>query len=240
MNTYQGLKLQEEKVLSSQGSGFMDRVYLWSKKKELERREDEKRKKGQSDKERPLADLAGILFHPVNYFKHIYNRPMLENFALGMLWGGIGTMLGLFWQGLLEQKGLLQYPIPFATGTKEGSLIMLFVFVVPILIAAEILISTMIWSLSLLLVGGLKKEWGRVFQVVCHTQAAHLTGIIPVIGPWIGMFWKIIIQVIGIKNSMGISYGRTILAMILPFFLLLGILVALVAITSGLILSGLV
>ena len=73
--------------------------------------------------------------------------------------------------------------------------------------------------LLLCLVKGNTHGFEATFRVIAYSQAAQVWGIIPVVGSFIGWFWRAVIQVIGLKETHQISYGKIFFAFLIPFIL---------------------
>jgi len=59
------------------------------------------------------------------------------------------------------------------------------------------------------------------FKVVGYAEAAMVFNILPVIGPIVAFFYWIYLVITGIHSFHSVSKGRALLALFLPFFLLL-------------------
>jgi hypothetical protein len=52
--------------------------------------------------------------------------------------------------------------------------------------------------------------------MVAFSQSTKILELVPFVGGFVGWFWHLIVQVIGLREMHETSYWRTIIAMILP------------------------
>jgi hypothetical protein len=69
--------------------------------------------------------------------------------------------------------------------------------------------------------------------VVAYSQATQFLSIIPFIGGMAAFVWLIAIQIIGLREIHDTSYGRVVMAYLIPFISLLGIVAAAVIFLSA-------
>ena len=96
-------------------------------------------------------------------------------------------------------------------------------FLIPLLIFMGIVMAALMLHVSLFLVGGANEDFEATFRVVCYSAAPDLFGVLPLIGGLIGLFWKIYITVIGVREVHGISTARSVLAISLPSLVCCGL-----------------
>ena len=162
-----------------------------------------------------------VLFEPRHLFKsQNYPEGIKEPFAFGLLSGGLGDMLAFFWPVLLFSLGLL----PFGDSVfrqLNGIWISLTLMVgIPLAVVLKMFFYSGILHLMLLIVRGGKKGYKSTFRVVAYSQAALVWNIIPFMGSWIATVWKLVIQVIGLREIHHISYTKVIVAFLLPVFII--------------------
>ena len=162
-----------------------------------------------------------VLFQPGVLFKaRSYPEGLKEPLAFGLLIGGFGDMLAFFWPVLLFSLGLL----PFGDSVfrqLNGIWIFLTLMVgIPLAVVLKMFFYSGILHLMLLIVRGGKKGYKSTFRVVAYSQAALVWNIIPFMGSWIATVWKLVIQVIGLREIHHISYTKVIVAFLLPVFII--------------------
>ena len=177
-----------------------------------------------------LLTFKKALFQPGVLFKaRSYPEGLKEPLAFGLLTGGFGDMLAFFWPVLLFSLGLL----PFGDSVfrhLNGIWIFLTLMVgIPLAVVLKMIFYSGILHLMLLIVRGGKEGYKSTFRVVAYSQAALVWNIIPFMGSWIATVWKLVIQVIGLREIHHISYTRVIVAFLLPVFIFL----VLIIITMG-------
>jgi predicted Zn finger-like uncharacterized protein len=151
-----------------------------------------------------------------------------EATAFGLLVGSLGSMFGLFWLFLLMVGSGSVSDIPVSGQYTLGMIFLGVIAVTPVLVCIGIVINGALLHILLLLVGGAKNGFEATFRVVCYSQAAHLLSIIPIMGGWIDGIWKLVVQIIGVREIHEMSYGKVIIAFLIPFFLLIFGIVAIV------------
>lgn len=163
--------------------------------------------------------IKKVLFSPQTLFKGMTCKGgKMEPLAFGLLFGSVGTMLGVFWQALIPGSILILGHSFFPRFTL-GIIVLFLLAVIPVMIALGIFMYSGILHLLLLIVRGGNKGFEATFRVVSYSQAAQVVGIIPFVGGWIGGIWLLIIQVIGLREIHETSYLRVILAFVIPLFL---------------------
>src|SRR5208283_4662758 len=93
----------------------------------------------------------------------------------------------------------------------------------PLLIFMGLVMAALLLHVSLFLVGGANEDFEATFRVVCYSAAPDLFGVLPILGGFIGLIWKIYITVIGVREVHGISTARSVLAFALPSLVCCGL-----------------
>ena len=163
--------------------------------------------------------FKAVLFEPRVLFKtRSHQKGLKEPLAFGLLTGGLGDMLAFFWPALLFSLGI----VPFGDsvlGHLNGIWIFLTLMVgIPLAVLLNMIFYSGILHLMLLIVRGGKEGYASTFRVVAYSQAALAWNIIPFVGAWIATVWKLVVQVIGLREIHHISYARVIVAFLLPVF----------------------
>jgi hypothetical protein len=180
-----------------------------------------------------------VLFHPRDLFDTMdFQSGLREPFAFGLLTGALGTMVSLFWQFLVMSGSITSmtrgYLDQFGVALVfTGALVTSLLLVIVMLFA-----TSLIFHGCLLLVRGGKKGFEATFRVVAYSQATQMLAFIPFLGGLAGLVWQLMVQMIGLKEIHGVSYGRIILAFSIPLVLLLLILVVVLVTLPFLLLSS--
>jgi hypothetical protein len=164
--------------------------------------------------------IKGVLFSPRNIFSTMPARGgWREPLAFGLLVGSIGSMFTFFWEFLAASMGFIRPLWGVSTSIGSPLVFLLFIFLSPLFVTINLLISSLIIHVLLLLVRGGKNGYEVTFRVVAYSQATRVWSIIPLLGGAIGWIWRSIVYIIGLKEAQETSYGRIILAFSIPFVL---------------------
>lgn len=117
-------------------------------------------------------------------------------------------MSGLLPQGQGEAGGLFHVGL-----TGVGSLTFLLVF--PVFMLVNLFVSSGLYHLLLLAVGGGSAGFEGTFRVVCYSAAPMVLALIPVFGMWAGGIWQLLCTFFGFKLVHGLSSARAALPIIL-------------------------
>lgn len=112
-----------------------------------------------------------------------------------------------------------------------GVLIML--FVVPILTCIGLFISSGIYHVCLMLLGGATRPFVHTFRVVCYSSGPQLLQVIPLAGGMVAGVWQLVLTIMGLKTVHNTTYGKVVIAVFLPMLLCCGFLVMFFAVIAG-------
>jgi len=106
--------------------------------------------------------------------------------------------------------------------------------VMPGIVAVIAFFSAGVYHLGLMLTGSAKEGFATTFRVACYVQGStSVFMLIPFCGQWIQLVWNLIAMSIGLQKAHKIGLFPAIVAVVLPFILLCGCLVALVSVAVG-------
>jgi hypothetical protein len=165
------------------------------------------------------ATIKGSLFSPRMLFGAMpFQAGWKDPLAFGLLCGVLGTMGGLFWQFLLLSGSLQSY-------ANLGQIGMGVIFTVVMLLCIPyVLLVLVLTSLvihgCLILVRGGKSGFEATFRVIAYSQATQILSFFPFLGGMAAVVWLLITQLIGLKAIHETSYGRIVLAYLIPLLLL--------------------
>jgi hypothetical protein len=166
--------------------------------------------------------MKGVLFSPRNMFSTMPVRDgWREPLAFGLLVGSIGSMFTFFWEFFVASMGFLKPLWGVSTSISSPLVFLLFIFLSPLFVTFNLLISSVIIHVLLVLVRGGKNGYEATFRVVAYSQATRVWSMIPLLGGAVGWIWRSIVYIIGLKEAQETSYGRVILAFSIPFALLI-------------------
>jgi hypothetical protein len=95
----------------------------------------------------------------------------------------------------------------------------------PIIVVIGLFIVSLILHVCCLIVGALTNSRAGLegtLRVVAYSDAAHIAGIVPLIGPLIAVVWWIVLAVMGITRIHHTTQGKAILAIVIPFVVCCG------------------
>jgi len=170
--------------------------------------------------------LKAVLFSPEDLFRNgKFEAGIREPLAYGLLLGSMGAMISLFWQFLMLAGGIAALDEP-AVGRMAMSVVFLIVLVfVPLFVLVSMFMYSGVLHLFLLLVRGGPRGFEATFRVVAYSQATQVWALIPFLGGWVAGIWQLVVQIIGLREIHETSYGRVIVAFLIPVAILLAVVV---------------
>jgi len=182
--------------------------------------------------------ITSVLFTPGRFFTgENPGKGIREPLAFGLLVGGLGYMMGLFWNFLPVACGMIPYSSYISNQISVSTLFLVLMILSPLLVIINIFFTSAVIHLLMLVINGGKGGFEATFRVIAFSEATWALAFIPVIGVFTGLCWNIVITVTGLREIHRTSYVKVIAAVIasmiikwlLPVFLL-GVLIK----TSGL------
>jgi hypothetical protein len=174
---------------------------------------------------------TGVLFSPRHFFGTMTTGTGLtEPFAYGVLSGVIGTMCGLFWH-FLVMSGSIRSLIQLNPIGMAAIFAAVLLFAIPYVLVVMLLTSLVLHGCLVLLRGG-RNGFEGTFRVVAYSQATQVLSFIPFLGGIAAFLWLFVVQVIGLKEIHETSYGKIILAYLIPFIVLFGVVAVVVVFLS--------
>ncbi len=181
--------------------------------------------------------FKAVMFQPTETFATMRRGGDLA----GPLWyyvitGTIGGTIGLGLQLLLQVAGLMPTlanqpgfnPAGFrALGLGMGVGALVFIVLMPLLLALYAFLIPGVMHVSLMICGGAKQPFETTFRVVNYVfGSVSLFQVVPLCGPLLGLVWGLVCVVIGLTPAHEISTGRAVCAVLLPVVLCCGIVIA--------------
>lgn len=151
-----------------------------------------------------------------------------EPVAFGLLAGSIGAMFTFFWQFMIASTGGVSSSGDLPLSVSSPLFFLLLIFLAPALTVISLFVWSFILHVLLLLVRGNKNGFEATFRVMAYSQATQVWSIIPFVGGIIGLLWRVVVQVIGLKEAHQIGYGKIFVAFLIPLALLVMLGIALV------------
>lgn len=176
------------------------------------------------------------LFRPEEFFQDITSDShILHPYFYAIIFGYMNLVFSFFWEILFFKIGfysnyafLPKIPLLFA----QKNTILFFVILGIIFL---LLIFGILYTLFLLILAGVihgfnilfggKKGFKYTFRIICYASGVNLFSVMPIFGYNIVVTWFSALTVIGIKKTNGLSTGRSIMVILLPYIFVSMILV---------------
>ncbi len=174
--------------------------------------------------------MVEVLFHPSRFYSRMPTEGgLIHPLIFAVVMGVLGGMFGLVYQflamsffaGMFESQAFGNFSVPMMIGSAIG---------LPILTIIGVFIGGGILHVCLMIVRGNRKGFEATFRVIAYAMSTQIFGIIPFLGGAVGAIWALVIEIIGLRESHGISTGRAALAFFLPILVILALLAVLAAV----------
>ncbi|WP_291321872.1 YIP1 family protein [Desulfonatronospira sp.] len=205
---------------------------LWSKLEDLggPREEPQREQAVQEESSAsPWENLQQYGFFP-GFFETV-KRVMLAPgpFFRKMQPGGLGMPLGFFvlvsviqvlatflWNMTGMFPAAAEHGAPGMGIGMVGAGSALILLVYPLFMAAWLFIVSGVTHLFLMAFQAGRSGFEGTFRATAYGSAPMLLGVLPILGPFIGAVWSLVVTVMGYRYIHGTSYTRVILALIAP------------------------
>lgn len=109
----------------------------------------------------------------------------------------------------------------------------LFALLAPVLVLAVTFFVAAVVHVLLLMLGGAPHPYETTFRVICYTWSAGIFNLVPVCGVLIAAIWRIVVQIIGIREAQEVPTGRAAAAVLIPIVVACFCLFAVVLVAIG-------
>lgn len=170
-------------------------------------------------------------FDPARFFGRLprdaTNGPaVLFYLIVGMLLAGAS----LFWNAVARQFGETQRLA--GLGYDVDPLVSFLLS--PLLLLLGLILAAGVTHLMLLILRGANRTFGTTARVFAYAYSPMIFGVVPWIGTVVGAIWMLAIAIIGLAAAHETPTWKPVVAVILPFLVLLGLMVlALLAIMAA-------
>lgn len=174
--------------------------------------------------------IGEVLFRPSWFFSRMpVDRGLIHPLIFALVMGVLGGMFALLYQflmmfylgGMFETEGFGGSSLPMIIGSAIG---------LPLFTVIGVFVISGLLHVCLMIVRGNRKGFEATFRVVAYAMSTQVFGIVPLLGGLIGSIWALVIQILGLRESHGISTGRAALAIFLPILAILALLIVLAAV----------
>ncbi len=166
------------------------------------------------------------LFNAVNFFK---NLPLGGRISLPFLYGfifiAVGNLFSIFWEsklyGFLESsmdqmpplyQDAFQALLAARAETSPQDQLLL----IPMYVVLGLFLSTIVLHVMLMMTGGAKNGFITTFRVSAYTSGVMVFMAIPLLGPFIAIFFGVYITVIGLREGHETVHGKALFAVLAP------------------------
>ena len=163
--------------------------------------------------------LVMVLTKPAEAFAVMKREGGLgEPLIYAIIGGSVGGVIYFLYSFLLGSAHVLgSHGNPMMQMMGGGIRPLFFIILVPLFVTIGAFISSGIFHLCLMIVGGAKQPFETTFRVVCFVGgSANPLLVIPVCGGLIAGIWKIVLYCIGFARAHETDTGRAVLAVVLP------------------------
>ena len=166
--------------------------------------------------------VKGVLFSPTDFFgKMTFQGGVKDPLLFGIMIGSVGTMFGFFWNFLMMWGSIRSLGEGRVDPSLMGALFILLMVCSPLLVFITILFTSSLMHLLLLITGGGRHGFEATLRAVSYAQATQVWGMIPFVGGLLGNLWLLVVQIIGLREIHDTSYWRIVVALMIPFVLIL-------------------
>ncbi len=171
-----------------------------------------------------LRTTKECLFSPSRFFKNVakgegYWSPLIY----GIICGIIGFGVAIVWQWLFLSTLI---PLPIVPFISYNIILLIATITLPFMMAFSIVVGSAITHLCLIIVGGNKKGYQATFRAVSYAWCGNLFEIIPFIGSAIGSIYTLVLTIIGVRETHGISTGKAVFGVLLPVIVIIILIIA--------------
>lgn len=163
---------------------------------------------------------------PKTLFSGMQTEDMGSPILYAVIIGTIGGVFGAGWQLFFGSLGTIAERAGFEQFALHTGFVIFFMILSPVFALIGLFITSGIYHLMLLLVGGAKRGFSITLRAVAYGLTPGLLGIIPFCGGIIGGLWSMVLTIMGAMYGQQTDGWRAVLAYFLPLVLCCGALIA--------------
>jgi ribosomal protein L32/ribosomal protein L37E len=168
--------------------------------------------------------MKEVLLSPTVFFKRMpVNKGLSNPLFYGVIISFFATSVGLIAQyafsgfiGSFSQVEGMQGVSFFQT-----AFFLIYVLLLPIIIAVGLFILSAIFHICLLIVGAGKQGFEATFRVVAYASSTQAFALVPFLGGFIILIYNLALWTIGFRESQRTTTGRAFIAVLLPVVIIL-------------------
>jgi len=172
-----------------------------------------------------MATVKEVMFSPSTFFD---SMPLKGGYGKPILFAMICMGLGSIGIAILQVGMLVLGASSGGRSLNPGFLIVMgFMYVIvmlvsiPMSVVMAVFVGGGIYHGCLKLFGGGEKGYEATVRVLCYATAPYILGLIPLCGMYIGAFWQMGLQIYGAKRAHDMTLGRVLMAVFVPFFVVM-------------------
>jgi len=177
-----------------------------------------------------VATWRASLFEPAAFFRGLpYGASLARPVLYYLIISVTSAFFGLVWASVSES---LFPSMTFGSFEQVGPLVWFFFEPFAALIALGV--GTLVLHALALILAADPRGMGATLRVFCYARGPSVFTIVPILGPLVGFVWSAVLLVVGVREAHQTTGGRAavivvtpILAVLVAFFLLVALLVAL-------------
>lgn len=165
------------------------------------------------------------LLNPARFFPRVpWEGPLARPLLYFLLVSVAGAFFTLWWSAL-GLAGTLPFALPVADlDVGRGALALVEFFLTPFAALLGLVLWTLILHLFALFLAPERRGLRATARVLCYASGPAVFTLVPFLGPLVGFFWGLVLQVLGLRAAHRTTTGRAVAIVLLPMgiFLLLG------------------
>jgi len=183
-----------------------------------------------------LRTIGEVLFSPGKAFARMkrgggWGEPL----GFAVLVGSVSIWVAQLWDMLTRSVfvGLSDLNVDEVAAANAQEI--WFALMAPLLICVATFFGAAIVHVLLLAFGGAPQPYETTFRVFCYTWSAGVFNVVPICGVFVAAVWRVVVQVIGVREAQEVPTGRAAAAVIIPVLLacLCLFLIAIIAVGAG-------
>lgn len=167
-----------------------------------------------------LQTIREVLFSPSAAFSQMkqaggWGEPLQFAIVVGSIFIWVGQAWELLTRSLFVGLPGFETQDIAAANTQEVWVALL----APFLVVVATFFAAALVHVLLMMLGGAPHGYEATFRVVSYSWAAGVFNLLPICGVFIGGVWRIVVQVIGIREAQQVPTGRAAAAVLIPVIL---------------------
>jgi len=167
-----------------------------------------------------LRTIRQVVFSPASAFADMkLEGGWGESLAFAVLVGSVCLWVAQAWDMLARSLlvGMPGFDMQEIAAANAAEI--WFALMAPFLVLISTFFGAAIVHLLLVMFGGAPRPYETTFRVLCYSWAVGVFNLLPFCGIFVGAVWRIVVQVIGIREAQGVPTGRAAAAVLVPVIL---------------------